>query len=271
MAGPVLGKIFKDSPCQITPLYFEPDGSFPGHEPNPMDDENREDLKAKVLGTKADFGFIFDGDADRFIMIDQGGEFIPPDYIVAILAEDILKKNPGAKVVSDATVSWAIKDTVLKHRGELIVWKTGHSLITQKMKETGAIFAGETSGHFYFREFYDFDTGILPALLLLQIISQKKEPFARIIEDFKRKYFLTGIINFKIEDKEGVMRKVEEIYKAKEAKISHIDGVSIEFLDWRFILRPSNTEPLLRLILEARSADLRDQKREEVSKLVQEG
>ena len=269
MAGPALSEIFQNSPCKIYPLFFKPDGSFPGHEPNPMEEENRKLLEKKVVEEKCDFGFIFDGDADRFIMVDNNGKFIFPDFIISIIAEDILKNNLGAKIISDVTCGWSIKDTVNKYKGQLIIERTGHSFIKRRMKETGALFAGETSGHFYFKNFYGCDTGILPALILLQIISQSKKSFTEIIEAYRKKYFLTGIINFEVINKKEVMEKIENYYKNEGASISRIDGVGVEFDNWRFILRPSNTESLLRLILEARSADLMNKKKEEVSKLIQ--
>ncbi|MGZ4463542.1 MAG: phosphomannomutase/phosphoglucomutase [Gaiellaceae bacterium] len=264
MGGRMIEPVLRRLPeIQALPYFFEPDGSFPNHEPNPLLPENREFIVAKVKEHGADLGVAFDGDADRCFFVDDRGEFVPGDFVTALLAESILAKQPGAKIIYDVRASWAVPDTITKAGGVPLVNRVGHAFIKHRMRQEGAVFGGEVSGHYYFRDFSQADSGVVPCLLMLEYLSRRERPLSEILKPLRSHYFLTGEINTRVEDVPVKLQELKERY-GKDGKVSHLDGFSVEFEDWHFNVRPSNTEPLLRLNLEALSQRLMEEKRDEV-------
>jgi phosphomannomutase len=259
MLSPLLDRL----PIDTIRCFFEPDGTFPNHEPNPLLPENREFIIAKVLEEKADLGIAFDGDADRCFFVDDTGEFVPGDFVTALLAEAMLEKEPGAKVIYDVRASWAVPDTIRRAGGTPLVNRVGHAFIKHRMREEGAAFGGEVSGHYYFRDFSQADSGTIPALLMLELVSKRGKPLSEILRPFRERYFLSGEINTPVADIAVKLQEVKERF-ADEGEVSHLDGVSITAKDWHMNVRPSNTESLLRLNLEALDEKLMEQKRDEV-------
>ncbi len=255
-------------PIEIVPLNAEPDGSFPKGPPNPLLSENRKEFLDLIKSSNANLGVSWDADGDRCFFADENGNFIEGYFITAVLAEELLKKHPGGKVVIDPRLVWATKEVIANSGGIPIVCRPGMTIIAAKMKEENAIFAGEMSSHFYFRENYYRDNGMVPLFLILEMMSKYDRPLSRLAEPFMSKYFITGEINFETEKKDEIMEVVKEKYK--DGKQEFIDGLSIEYENWRFNLRKSNTESLLRLNLEARSKELMEQKRDEMLKLINE-
>jgi phosphomannomutase len=243
--------------------YFEPDGSFPNHEPNPLLPENREFIVRKTLSEGADLGVAFDGDADRCFFVDDSGEFVPGDFATALLARLVLEKEPGAKIIYDVRASWAVPETISAAGGVPLINRVGHAYIKHRMRQEGAAFGGEVSGHYYFREFSQADSGVVPFLLMLELISKEGRKLSEILEPFRSRYFITGELNTPVSDVAVKLQELKERY-APEGEMSHLDGVSVSATDWHFNVRPSNTEPLLRLNLEARSQELMEHKRDEV-------
>jgi phosphomannomutase len=269
MAGAMLPPVLDRLACDVVRCFFEPDGSFPNHEPNPVLPENREFIVGKVLAEGADFGVAFDGDADRCFFVDDAGEFVPGDFVTALLAEAVLEKEPGAKVIYDVRASWAVPETIERAGGTALVNRVGHAFIKHRMRQEGAAFAGEVSGHYYFREFTQADSGVIPFLLMLELVSRKERKLSEILAPYRERYFLTGELNTRVSDVPLKLQELKERF-AREGEVSHLDGVSVEASDWHFNVRPSNTEPLLRLNLEARSRDLMERKREEVLSVIRE-
>jgi phosphomannomutase len=267
MGGVMLPPVLERISIDAVPYFFEPDGTFPNHEPNPLLPENREFVIGKVFEDQAELGAAFDGDADRCFFIDDTGEFVPGDFVTALLAETMLEKNPGAKIIYDVRASWAVPETIERAGGTPLVNRVGHAFIKQRMREEDAAFAGEVSGHYYFRDFYQADSGVIPFLLVLELISKRGKPLSELLRPFRERYFLTGEINVPVSD---VAVKLQEIKErlGGEGKVSHLDGISIEAEDWHLNVRPSNTEPLLRLNLEALSPELMEQRRDEVLALL---
>ena len=269
MAGAMLPPVLERLPqVDAVRCYFEPDGTFPNHEPNPLLPENREFIVKKTLEEGADFGVAFDGDADRCFFVDDSGEFVPGDFATALLAEAILEKEPGAKVIYDVRASWAVPETIERAGGLPLVNRVGHAFIKHRMREEGAAFGGEVSGHYYFRDFTQADTGVVPFLLMLELVSKKGQKLSEILRQFRERYFITGELNTPVRDVPLKLRELEERYAA-EGTVSHLDGVSVDAADWHFNVRPSNTEPLLRLNLEARTPELMERKRDEVLEVIQ--
>jgi phosphomannomutase len=267
MAGAMLPPILERLPIQSVSCFFEPDGRFPNHEPNPLLPENREFIVAKTLEERADFGTAFDGDADRCFFVDDAGEFVPGDFVTALLASSVLEKEPGAKIIYDLRASWAVPETVERAGGVPLVNRVGHAFIKQRMRQEGAAFGGEVSGHYYFREFSQADSGVVPFLLMLELVSKRGAKLSEIIADYRGRYFLTGELNTPVADVDAKLRELEERFGA-EGDVSHLDGVSVDAGEWHMNVRPSNTEPLLRLNLEARSPELMERKRDEVLALI---
>jgi phosphomannomutase len=263
MAGAMLPPVLERLPLDAVPYFFELDGSFPNHEPNPLLPENREFVIGKVLEEKAQLGVAFDGDADRCFFIDDTGEFVPGDFVTALLAELMLEKNPGAKIIYDVRASWAVRETIERAGGIPLVNRVGHAFIKHRMREEDAVFAGEVSGHYYFRDFFRADSGVIPFLLVLELISKRDKPLSELLRPFRETYFLTGEINVPVGDVAVKLQEIKERF-GQEGKVSHLDGISIEAEDWHMNVRPSNTEPLLRLNLEARSPELMSEKRDAV-------
>jgi len=263
MAGAMLPPVLDRLPVETVRCFFEPDGSFPNHEPNPLLPENREFIVGKTLEEGADLGVAFDGDADRCFFVDDSGEFVPGDFVTALFAESVLAKEPGAKIIYDVRASRAVPDTIEHDGGVPLVERVGHAFIKARMRKDDAAFAGEVSGHYYFRDFSQADTGVVPFLLMLELISKKGRPLSEILEPLRSRYFITGEINTPVSDVALKLQELKERYGG-EGRVSHRDGISIDFDDWHFNVRPSNTEPLLRLNLEATSQELMEQKRDEV-------
>ncbi len=269
MAGVMLPPILERIPIEATPYFFEPDGTFPNHEPNPLLPENREFIIGKVREHGADLGVAFDGDADRCFFVDDTGEFVPGDFVTTLLAESTLEKNPGAKIIYDVRASWAVPEAIERAGGVPLINRVGHAFIKQRMREEDAVFGGEVSGHYYFKEYSQADSGVVPFLLMLELISKRGRKLSEILRPLRERYFLTGELNTPVPD---VAQKLEELQQrfAAEGRISHLDGISVDADEWHMNVRPSNTEPLLRLNLEARSRDLMERKRDEVLAVIQE-
>jgi phosphomannomutase len=266
MAGTMLPPVLERLPVETIRCFFEPDGSFPNHEPNPLLPENREFIVGKTLAEGADLGVAFDGDADRCFFVDDSGEFVPGDFVTALFAESVLAKEPGVKVIYDVRASRAVPETIERDGGIPLVERVGHAFIKARMRKDDAAFAGEVSGHYYFRDFSQADTGTVPFLLMLELISKKGRRLSEILEPLRSRYFITGEINTPVADVALKLQELKERYA--DGRISHRDGISVDFDDWHFNVRPSNTEPLLRLNLEAVSQELMEQKRDEVLALI---
>jgi phosphomannomutase len=267
MAGAMLPPVLERLPIDARRYFFEPDGSFPNHEPDPLLPENREFLVGKVKEERADLGIAFDGDADRCFFVDDTGAFVPGDFVTALLAEWILEKEPGGKIIYDVRASWAVPETIERAGGIPLMNRVGHAFIKHRMREEGAVFGGEVSGHYYFRDFYQADSGVIPFLLMLELVSRRGRPLSEILSPYRERYFLTGELNTPVPDVALKLHELKERF-ADAGKVSHLDGISIESDDWHMNVRPSNTEPLLRLNLEARSEDLMERKREEVLSVI---
>jgi phosphomannomutase len=267
MAGVMLPPVLERLPIDAVPYYFEPDGTFPNHEPNPLLPENREFVIGKVREDGAELGAAFDGDADRCFFIDDTGEFVPGDFVTALLAESMLEKNPGAKVIYDVRASWAVPETIERAGGIPLVNRVGHAFIKERMREEDAAFGGEVSGHYYFHDFFQADSGVIPFLLMLELVSKRGKPLSELLRPYREKYFLTGELNVPVSDVAVKLQEIKERFSS-EGKVSHLDGISVQADDWHFNVRPSNTEPLLRLNLEALSQELMERKRDEVLALM---
>jgi phosphomannomutase len=268
MAGAMLPPVLERLPIEVKRCYFDPDGSFPNHEPNPLLPENREFIVAKTLEEGADLGVAFDGDADRCFFVDDTGEFVPGDFATALLAESVLAKEPGAKIIYDVRASWAVPETIERAGGTPLVNRVGHAYIKHRMRKEHAAFGGEVSGHYYFREFSQADSGVVPFLLMLELVSKSGRKLSELLARYRSEYFITGEINTPVADVALKLQELKERY-ASEGTVSHLDGVSFDADDWHFNVRPSNTEPLLRLNLEARGSHAKmEAKRDEVLSLI---
>ena len=267
MAGVMLPPVLERLPqLDVVRCYFEPDGTFPNHEPNPLLPENREFIVAKVTEERADLGVAYDGDADRCFFVDDEGEFVPGDFVTALLAEAMLSKSSaeGEKVIYDVRASWAVPQTIERFGGTPLVNRVGHAFIKQRMRAEDAVFAGEVSAHYYFRDFSQADTGVVPFLIMLELLSRSGTPLSELLRPYRERFFLTGEINTPVTDMPLKLQELKERYTAEGGRVSHLDGISIDFDDWHFNVRPSNTEPLLRLNLEALSEERMIEKRDEV-------
>jgi phosphomannomutase len=266
IAGMVAPLLFAHIPTKkLTTLCFEVDGTFPNHEANPLIEENRRDITERVIAEKADIGIAWDGDADRCFFLDGAGEFVPGDFVTALLAEAFLIKHPGAKIVYDVRASYAVKDTAAKYGSEALMNRVGHAFFKRRMREDNAIFGGEVTGHYYFRDNFYADNGFIPALLILELMSRKGQTLHELLAPLRAKYFISGEINTRVSDIRKAQLKIDGISaKYQAGKVYTMDGVSAEFPDWHFNVRGSNTEPMLRLNLEATSQALMEEKRDEV-------
>src|SRR4051794_25986684 len=269
MAGPMVGPLLDQLPIEQVATYWEPDGEFPDHEPNPLLPENRTFIVKKVLSEGAELGMAWDGDADRCFFIDDTGEFVAGDFLTALLAQSILEKQPGAKILYDVRASRAVRDIVEAAGGIAEVNRVGHAFFKTRMRDEGAAFGGEVSGHYYFHDFYNADSGTIPALLILELLSVKGKRMSELLAPLRSKYFISGEINSEVADQDAKMQEIAERYS--DGEISWLDGVSVDYPEWHFNVRPSNTEPLLRLNLESLvSRDHMEQKRDEVLALIRE-
>jgi phosphomannomutase len=269
MGGLIAPMLFDRLPCRTTRLCFEIDGRFPNHEANPLIEENRRDIVERVVAERADIGIAWDGDADRCFFIDGSGEFISGDFITALLAEAFLLRHPGASIIYDLRASYAVRDTVARYGGTSLMNRVGHAFFKRRMRETNAIFGGEVTGHYYFRDNFYADNGFIPALLILELMSKKGKSLHELLEPLRTKYFISGEINTKLKGMDAVPAKLRDIaVRYGDARQYTLDGLSVEYDDWHFNVRPSNTEPLLRLNLEATAPDLMASKRDEVLSVI---
>jgi phosphomannomutase len=266
MAGPMVGPLLERLGLELVTAYWEPNGEFPDHEPNPLLEENRRFIIDRVRGEGADLGIAWDGDADRCFFIDETGAFVDGDFLTALLAESLLRKEPGATVLYDVRASRTVADVVARHGGAALVNRVGHAFFKSRMRETGAVFGGEVSGHFYFRDFYCADSGTLPALLILELLSAEGKSLGELLRPLRERYFISGEINSEVEDQDAKMSEIEERWSGGE--ITKLDGVSVDFEEWHFNVRPSNTEPLLRLNLEAFTKEEMEARTEELLALI---
>src|SRR3954466_5259138 len=264
MGGLVAPKLFERLPCRTTPLCFTIDGTFPTHEANPLIEENRRDIVERVVAEKADVGIAWDGDADRCFFIDGTGAFVSGDFITALLAEAFLLKHPAATVIYDLRASHAVRDTVARLGGTSLMNRVGHAFFKKRMRETNGIFGGEVTGHYYFRDNFYADNGFIPALLILELMSRKKQSLQELVAPLREKYFISGEINTRVSDMKKLQEKIDSIQaRYQDGRVYTMDGVSVEYPDWHFNIRASNTEPMLRLNLEATTDRMMEQKRDE--------
>ena len=269
VGGIVAPRLFDRLPCKTTRLCFEVDGTFPNHEANPLIEENRQDITAEVITQKADVGIAWDGDADRCFFIDGSGEFIAGDFITALLAESFLRKTPGQTIIYDVRASYAVKDMVAKYQGKALMNRVGHAFIKARMREENAVFGGEVTGHYYFRDNFYADNGFIPALMILDLMSHKGMSLRDLLKPLREKYFISGEINTKVANMDIAAKKIAELKKSYAAGHPYdLDGVSAEFPDWHFNVRQSNTEPLLRLNLEGLTPEIMEKRRDEVLSII---
>jgi len=269
MAGRMVGPLLERLDLQLTTTYWEPDGEFPDHEPNPLLPKNREFIIDRVRAEGADLGIAWDGDSDRCFFIDGTGEFVDGDFLTALLARSLLARHPGSDVIYDVRASRAVRDTVNEAGGTAHVNRVGHAFFKLAMREHRAVFGGEVSGHYYFRDFYCADSGAIPALLVLQLLSQSERSLDELVDEFRSEYFISGEINSQVPDPGARMAEIAGKYA--DGDVSYLDGISVDYDEWHFNVRPSNTEPLLRLNLESLiSRSDMEQKRDELLELIRQ-
>ncbi len=263
MAGPMVGPLLERLGLELIETYWAPDGNFPDHEPNPLLEENRRFIMREVVERGADLGIAWDGDADRCFFIDDTGAFVDGDFLTALLAESMLSKDPGATILYDVRASRAVRDTVKQGGGRALVNRVGHAFFKTRMREENAAFGGEVSGHYYFRDFYCADSGTIPALLILELLSTRDAKLSELLAPYRSRYFISGELNSEVEDPQAKLEELADRYS--DAHQDRLDGVSVDYEDWHFNVRPSNTEPLLRLCLESlRSREDMERRRDEV-------
>ena len=258
--------LFKRLPLELVKMYFDLDGTFPNHPPDPLEEANRREIMERVAAEKAQIGMAWDGDADRCFFVDDTGEFVPGDFVTALLGESFVRKFPGSKIVYDVRASRAVRDRVEAAGGTPLMNRVGHAFIKKRMRDEDAVFGGEVSGHFYFRDNWYADNGMIPALLVLELLGREGRKLSELLAPLRSRYFITGEINSKVADVAGALRRIEERYG--DGEITKMDGVSVDYPDWHFNVRPSNTEPLLRLNLEAYSQADMVRRRDEVLALI---
>ncbi|MGO9959240.1 MAG: phosphomannomutase/phosphoglucomutase, partial [Solirubrobacteraceae bacterium] len=249
MAGPMVGPVLERLGLDLIEAYWRPDGNFPDHEPNPMLPENREFIMGEVVRRGADLGIAWDGDADRCFFIDERGAFVDGDFLTALMTESMLTKWPAATVLYDVRASRAVADVAHAAGGQALVNRVGHAFFKTRMRTEGAVFGGEVSGHYYFRDFYCADSGTLPALLILELLSRREATMSELLEPLRSRYFISGELNTEVEDPAAKLEELSRRYG--DARQERLDGVSVDYDDWHFNVRLSNTEPLLRLCLES--------------------
>jgi phosphomannomutase len=267
MAGPMVGPLLERLGLELIETYWTPDGNFPDHEPNPLLPENRKLIIDRVRETGADLGIAWDGDADRCFFIDETGAFVDGDFLTALLAESLLRKSPGEAILYDVRASRAVSDTVTRAGGTPYINRVGHAFFKTRMRKEGSLFGGEVSGHYYFRDFYCADSGTIPALLVLELLAGEGKSMSRLLAPYHARYFISGEVNSEVAEPEAKIEEIAECYSDAEQK--RLDGISIDYDDWHFNVRPSNTEPLLRLCLESLvSHDDMVRRRDEVLALI---
>ncbi len=264
--GPILKEVYAQLPVDLIGLYLEPDGNLPNHGLDPLQPENRAELEQRVVSEGAAIGLAFDGDGDRFFAIDDRGKFIPGDYLTALMGRYLLKKYPGSKIIHDVRSSWAVAELVKQDGGVPLVERVGHAFMKQRMSNEGAIFAGEVSGHYYFKDFNCADSGIIPSLILLEMLSVQDKSMSELLADLETTYFISGEINSTVDDTKAKIEELAQRYQ--DGQQDRLDGLSVGYDSWHFNVRPSNTEPLLRLNLEAKSLQEMEQRRDEVLAII---
>ncbi len=258
--------IFPRLPLSLTKMYFDLDGTFPNHPPDPLEEENRRDIVERVKSEKADLGIAWDGDADRCFFIDDTGQFVPGDFVTALLGESFVKKHPGAKIVYDVRASRAVRDRVEAAGGRALMNRVGHAFIKKRMRDEDAVFGGEVSGHYYFRDNWFADNGMIPAVLVLELLGREGRRFRELLAPLRAKYHISGELNSRVADVPAALARIEERYR--DGRVTKLDGLSVDYDDWHFNVRPSNTEPLLRLNLEAYTNTDMERRRDEVLGLI---
>jgi phosphomannomutase len=268
MGGLVVPAVMSRLPVTLIHLFPELDGTFPNHPANPIDPENQRDLKAAVLEHRADIGLAFDGDADRVFLVDERAEGVSGSEVTALVATAMLERSPGAKIVHNLITSWAVPEVIREQGGTPVRTRVGHSFIKQVMAETGAVFGGEHSGHYYFRDNYRADSGLIAAVVVLERLSRSDAPLSAMLAPFRR-YHASGEINSTVADKEAALERLDAAFA--QGRRDHTDGLTVEFEDWWFNVRASNTEPLLRLNVEAKSEELLKEKTAAVLDIIRNG
>jgi phosphomannomutase len=267
MAGPMVGPVLERLGLDLVTTYWRPDGNFPDHEPNPLLPENRQFIMDEVVHRDADLGIAWDGDGDRCFFIDETGAFVDGDFLTALLASSILRKRSGATILYDVRASRAVADTVSKAGGRALINRVGHAFFKSRMREVHAVFGGEVSGHYYFHDFYCSDSGSIPALLILELVSSQQATLSQLLQPYRSRYFISGEINSEVSDQAGKIEQLSKHYS--DGRQQRLDGLSVDYEDWHFNVRPSNTEPLLRLCLESvRSLQDMERRRDEVLALI---
>ncbi len=259
-AGKLAPLVFDRTPLWRVEMYFEVDGTFPHHQPNPLLEENRRELSERVLAEKAQLGIAWDGDADRCFFIDETGAFVPGDFITALLAEALLIRHPGAAILYDLRASRAVPDTIVANGGVPLINRVGHAFFKQRMRREPVLFGGEVSGHYYFRDNHNADSGFIPALLVLDLLARKKATLAELLEPMRSRYFISGEINSTVDDVPAALERLRSRFA--DGEVGDLDGISVDYDHWHFNVRPSNTEPLLRLNLGADGEGLMEEKRD---------
>lgn len=267
MAGHFLPYVEEKLNWQVERLYYELDGTFPHHQPSPIEEKNMQDVISKVKEVNADFGMAFDGDADRVFLVDETGKIISGTIMSAILSKLLLEKYPGENILYNAIIGRIVPEVIVENGGKGIRVKVGHTFIKENMRKHNAIFCGEHSGHYYFRENFYADSAIIPALLIAELMAKQQKTLSQLVSDYD-KYFASGEINFLVDSKEEVIAKVESRLREQADSIDHLDGLSIWYKDWWFNLRPSNTEPYLRLNIEANNVNLLKEKQDYLLQLL---
>jgi phosphomannomutase len=262
MVGPSLTRVYDRLPVDLVGMYLDPDGSLPNHGLDPMKPENRAELEARVVSEGADVGFAFDGDGDRFFAIDDRGQFVPGDFLTALMAQYLIEREPGATIIYDVRCSWAVRDLVEAAGGVALQERVGHSFLKPRLLSEEGVFAGELSGHYYFRDFFGADSGLVPSLILLQMMSERGQTMSQLLSPLESRYFLSGEINSRVDDPSAKIEAIAARYG--DGQIERVDGISVSFADWHFNVRASNTEPLLRLNLEGRTRQRMEHQRDEV-------
>lgn len=270
MAGVFLPPVLERLDIDAVPFFLEPDGRFPHHLPNPLLEENRRFIEERVVGEGADLGIAWDGDADRCFFIDETGEFVPGDFLTALLAAHLLRRRGPSTIVYDLRASWAVRDAIVAAGGIPDEFRVGHAFIKRRMREVDALFAGEVSGHYYFRDFSYADSGLIPALLVLELLAEEGRPLSELVRRFRERYHISGEINSTVADAAAALARLRERYR--DGRQSETDGLSVAYDDWHFNVRPSNTEPLLRLNLESLVSEPdMARRRDEVLAVIREG
>jgi phosphomannomutase len=263
MAGMIIPKVFVHLPCELIPMYFELDGRFPHHPASPIEPENVADLQKKVIETHADLGAAFDGDADRMFPIDEKGERVDGSMVTAIVSNSLLHKHPGSTILYNLIVSKSVPELIKREGGNPVRTRVGHSFIKEEMRRTNAIFGGEHSGHFYFRDNWYADSGLIALLIILELVSVENKPLSELLKPLDTR-FRSGEINTRVSDVQSKLQALKERYGPQAKSVDELDGLTFDFGDWWFNVRPSNTEPLLRLNIEADNKQLMEQKRDEL-------